>query len=767
MENTPILSRSNSEYNDKTKDDLPLPDIVTAEDDTTADHEDKAVPPIVIEDLGPVTPVGDSEYKSLGLDTAVSGDMMVDSPCLSDGFDSHGVDHSYQPGLGGVVIDCYSQGSNLMQGGVEKNYTVEDGFDRPSGGWDSVPSTQSIYETEESVPKNTDHNNCDNPGDESDDDDDKSSSSSSLPSESSGIFYKAEYTPPLNTGTDTPPINNLLSVENRDRYWQNFFSKNSRTPVSVPGPGAVQRSLSGSNNNLVGLPPKPSSVCKSKSDAKISYTDIRTNQECRLDSVAELSSLDAKDDTSNELKTVNESSSKTSIHDSHQQGKKNECFETEGAEKRHRLRTDIVLPRTLKSPMKEDVFDFPVTELSGDSPEHLSRDNLSTTISQEMQDLLSSIQSLGKTESGESQNKLSQMKTANVEQNRDKSKENSVNFENLLKEVEDQIRFSATAELLERIANCPAIENSHISDIRPTTPTNCSVTKELHNPTPAEIPPPIIQPPSSLQLLEGNMRNQSCLGSPPKPIPDLLRTTMNSPRIVDRLGQASFFHDKERYSPTARTSTPTSSRPTSSVTSPSPEYNMRRFTSLPRPSDMPSAKTYLPTGRVPDMLSRISCPDDSNWESEYGEYSADSAPYTNYTNVCEDLSKVRSDIDNLHNIISNTKSHLTTNGKPLLDIFEDFKVKSDDGEQAKEATQYPSLLAKDLEETKNAMTDIEKTVSSFTKQVSLPIGKVTITNARKVINTIIAIFFSITADTRTARLVKTRKESSQQQNKVR
>jgi len=84
---------------------------------------------------------------------------------------------------------------------------------------------------------------------------------------------------------------------------------------------------------------------------------------------------------------------------------------------------------------------------------------------------------------------------------------------------------------------------------------------------------------------------------------------------------------------------------------------------------------------------------------------------------------VRSDIDNLHDIISNTKSHLTTNGKPLLDIFEDFKVKNDDGEQSKEASQYPSLLARDLEETKNAMTDIEKTVNSFTKQVSLPIGK--------------------------------------------
>jgi hypothetical protein len=122
------------------------------------------------------------------------------------------------------------------------------------------------------------------------------------------------------------------------------------------------------------------------------------------------------------------------------------------------------------------------------------------------------------------------------------------------------------------------------------------------------------------------------------------------------------------------------------------------------------------------MLSRISCPADRNWESDYGEYSTENAPYTNYTNVCEDLSKVRSNIDNLHDIISSTKNHLTTNGKPLLDIFEDFKAKNND-EEFKEAAQYPSLLARDLEETKNAMTDIEKTVNSFTKQVSLPIGK--------------------------------------------
>jgi len=748
MEDSPNLSISASECKEKLKDDLPLPDIVTAEDDigpdSEADHEDKVLPPIVIEDLGPVISGVDSEYKSLVLDNnAPSPDMIVHSPCPSDhGYDSQGVEQHSDPMQANLVIDCYSPGTNLIQGGVAKNYTVEDGFDRPDGGWDSVPSTQSVYETDESVPKISDHNNCDNPGDESDDDDDKSSSSSSLPSESSGIFYKAEYTPPLNTGTDTPPVNNLLSVDNRDTYWQNFFNKNSPTPFGA-GSGPLQKSLSGSNNNVKGLPPKPSSVCKSKSDAKISYTDVRSYPECLLESVAELSSLDAKEDTSNELKTVNESPSKTSIHDTHQVKKTGECFETEGGEKCQHLKTEIVLPRTLKSPMKEDVFDFPVTELSGNSPEQaLSRDNLSSTISQEMQDLLSSIQSLGKTESAESQDKLSHSKTTKEEPNKDfkrqKSKENSVNFENLLKEVEDQIRFSATAELLERIAMCPAIESTQITNFPPTRethPANSSPTKEKSQDKPTDtygIPEISVrepQPPSTLQLHEGNLRNQNCVGSPTKPIPDLLRTAMNSPRVIDRLGQTSYFNERERYSPSARTSTPTSSpltissRPTSSVTSPSPEYNSRRFTSLPRPSDMPSAKTYLPTGRVPDMLSRISCPSDTNWESDYGEYGSENGPYTNYTNVREDLSKVRSDIDNLHDIISSTKNHLSTNGKPLLDIFEDFKSKNDVAEQSKGSSQYPSRLARDLEETKNAMTDIEKTVNSFTKQVSLPIGK--------------------------------------------
>ena len=108
--------------------------------------------------------------------------------------------------------------NNEATSALAKNYTVEDGFERP---WDNVLSTDSVCGTED---------NCDDSSDISDDDtaDNKSSSSSSFPSESSGIFYKAEYTPPPPTAQT--PVNNLLSIENRDQYWRNFFSRNS-----IPG----------------------------------------------------------------------------------------------------------------------------------------------------------------------------------------------------------------------------------------------------------------------------------------------------------------------------------------------------------------------------------------------------------------------------------------------------------------------------------------------------------------------------------------------------
>eukprot|EP00092_Neocalanus_flemingeri_P027419 GFUD01029736.1.p1 GENE.GFUD01029736.1~~GFUD01029736.1.p1 ORF type:complete len:1514 (+),score=324.17 GFUD01029736.1:225-4766(+) len=746
---------STTEYEEPLKDDLPLPDITLDNEaylTNTLNHEKtdedqtkyQEVPPIVIEDLGPVSSCLDSEYKSLALDNTPSQDMIVNSPCPSDqGYDVHGEDHKLDNQQTSLVINAYSHSNNMIQGGVEKNYTVEDGFDRPEGGWDSVPSTQSVYENEGNVAENADHNNCDVSDNESDDGDDKSSSSSSLPSESSGIFYKAAYTPPLNTGIETPPVNNMLSLENRDTYWHNFFNKNSQAPFgAISGP--LQKSLSGCNNNGQGLPP---SVCKSKSDAKVSYLDVRTHPGCLLDSLVELSSSEkfSKEDASNELKTVNNNSSYTNIEDDQQEEHLSDCFAASLGAKHQGLKTEIVTPRTLKSPMKEDVFDLPMTESSGSTPEQLlSRDNLSSTISQEMQDLLSSIQSLGKTESAESQDKLvvrrKDSKDAPSKENaREKSKEKSVDFENLMKEVEDQIRFSATAELLNRIDKCPAIENSQITDqlqTRNTHPVNAPLTKDkpgenqslsAYNTNVPQVPPRKLSPPSSLKLLEGNLRNRNGVGSPP--IPDLLRTTIKSNPVIDRLGQTMFYSsDPGRYSPSTRTSTPIKSPnlvSRNSVNSPSPEYNSRRFTSLPRPSDMPSAKTYQPTGRVPDMLSRISCPSDSNWDSDYSEYGSDNTHYTNYVNVCEDLSKVRSDIDNLRDIISNTKSDLTTNGKPLLDIFEEFKTNQDDQEQQfRGSKQLPSTLARDLVETKYAMRDIEKTVNSFTKQVSLPIGKI-------------------------------------------
>ena len=100
--------------------------------------------------------------------------------------------------------------------GLTKDYTVEEGFERPEGG----------REAAESVTAASVEANCD-----SEEEEDtagaggtKSSSSSSLPSDGSGIFYKAEYTPhPSHLASPAP--NGLLSVENRDSYWSSFSTR--------------------------------------------------------------------------------------------------------------------------------------------------------------------------------------------------------------------------------------------------------------------------------------------------------------------------------------------------------------------------------------------------------------------------------------------------------------------------------------------------------------------------------------------------------------
>ena len=135
-----------------------------------------------------------------------------------------------------------------------------------------------------------------------------------------------------------------------------------------------------------------------------------------------------------------------------------------------------------------------------------SQDNLSSTISQEMQDLLTSIQSLGQSE--EPGNKSKQSSPTRHQESSPTRSEKNVDFESLMKEVENQIRFSVTAELLERMTNCPSIENYFISGAE--------------------------------DKKENTVGGDTYLGSPP--IPDLLRTSVKPP-VIDRLSQTHFYSE--------------------------------------------------------------------------------------------------------------------------------------------------------------------------------------------------------------------------------
>ncbi len=74
---------------------------------------------------------------------------------------------------------------------VAKTDTIESGFQRPEGGWgcltaSSLPEVEAVQTQTDPGPHYDDHNDAHN----DDDNDDDQSESSSLPSESSGIFYR-------------------------------------------------------------------------------------------------------------------------------------------------------------------------------------------------------------------------------------------------------------------------------------------------------------------------------------------------------------------------------------------------------------------------------------------------------------------------------------------------------------------------------------------------------------------------------------------------
>ena len=186
-----------------------------------------------------------------------------------------------------------------------------------------------------------------------------------------------------------------------------------------------------------------------------------------------------------------------------------------------------------------------------------------------------------------------------------------------MKEVETQIRFSVTAELLERMANCPSIENYFVS----------GVAQDPAPPPHAPGKPPAS--PDGGQCAAAGGEHDTFLGSPP--IPDLLQTTVKlppAPAATDRLAQASFFSSAPEVSPM------------------SPDHPRKRVTSLPRPSDMAGAGAkFPPTGRVPDMWSRVQQGRDAGAEEGGGGDTAQLSA------VCADLVRVRSDLDTLCDMI--------------------------------------------------------------------------------------------------------------------
>ena len=587
---------------------------------------------------------------------------------------------------------------------IMKNYTVEDGFERP---WENMMSTESVCGTD-------DINNDNNDDSDSDDEtvDHKSSSSSSFPSESSGIFYKAEYTPP----TVSTPINNFLSIENRDTYWRNFFAK-SEAGHKTDEVNNLKKSQSGCDLNPAELPVKPSSMCKSKSDAKVCYSTVFSQTQLDDANSAVLPdndpdtpelALDDQDNDTNEFRPVT-----NSFYDDDIEQEKQE----EGFNEDHSLTTDVIkgradipppltssdslVQRNMKSPHKEEIFDQPWTEVGGDSPKQVdSKDNLTTTISQEMQDLLASIQSLGKPEEpflrhhhkSPPRHNFKQKSPSPVKMHPDYSsrqREKNVNFESLMKEVEHQIRFSVTAELLERMTNCPSIENYFLSEVsdqsrlrsaqQPTTSSSSPENNEQSQEQGKE--------PWSRDARNDN--SISCVsdtyqGTPP--IPDLLQATVRQ-------------HPSSQVNKYSTPTTPSQSPP---------DYANRRFLNLPRPSDMSGVSRYQPTGNVPDMWSRVGRNEDSvsGDSTSATARSSRSEASGHYSDVCADLFKVKNDIDNLCDIINHSPG--------------------DNKKQESESSRYSdqSKIEMDLRDTRDVMKEIEHTVDSFRRHLSLPSGRV-------------------------------------------
>ena len=628
-----------------TKDVCPLPDIVIPDDldqsgDSPVDDrtEIQVTPTITFED-------DNDDNKDINERTPLSGVTSAQISELNDD-DTPSPDPADVPA---VDVSEAAAAAAIQQ--LAKNYTVEEGFERP---WDNIVSTESVCGTEDNIDEASDISDDDS-------DDGKSSSSSSFPSESSGIFYKAEYTPPPpSSGT---PVNNLLSIENRDIYWRNFFSRNSSDATDNP----LKKSRSGCNNHVTDLSDTGPVVSKSKSDAKIGYSStVLTETEIREAAVSAYHG-DKCQVIEEQDETVTNIISDADIEHNQQETQDIEPVIQEADEKKPEGQLDeviiaktlkspskeetfdpsideVVIARTLKSPLKEETFDLPWTETGGDSPRQVTSGEClsSSTISREMQDLLTSIQSLGSSDQSAQVTQQSKQKSpVRLQQPELTLREKNVDFESLMKEVENQIRFSVTAELLERMTNCPSIENYFLSGL------NNSVNNTS----------------------EPAACTDTYVGSPP--IPDLLQTTVKN-----------VSHER-----------PVSTKMSTSRQSPPSDSHRKRYTSLPRPSDMSGVTRYPVTGMVPDMWSRVQCPSDDMT-----------------TDVVSDLSRVRHNIDNLCDIISSNDKE----GSPS----------ASNNDHNRCSGKFQRKLENDLQDTRDVMKDIEQTVDSFRRHLSLPSGRV-------------------------------------------
>ena len=139
----------------------------------------------------------------------------------------------------------------------------------------------------------------------------------------------------------------------------------------------------------------------------------------------------------------------------------------------------------------------------------------------------------------------------------------------------------------------------------------------------------------------------------------------------------------------------------------SPDHPRKRVTSLPRPSDMAGAGAkFPPTGRVPDMWSRVQQGRDSGAEEGGGGDTAQLSA------VCADLVRVRSDLDTLCDMIQTQEPGA--------------------GARRGSGDRFNLKLEQDLRDTQIVMKDIEHTVDSFRRHLSLPSGKVSRSHMLKV-----------------------------------